>query len=43
MKAWPTVALGDVLRRSEHMIPLDLETTYKASDCTHLEAPDVTS
>ena len=27
--AWPTVALGDVLRRSEHMIPLDPEATYK--------------
>lgn len=27
--AWPIVALGDVLRRSEHMIPLDPEATYK--------------
>jgi hypothetical protein len=27
--AWPTVALGDVLRRSEHIIPLDPEATYK--------------
>lgn len=27
--AWPTVALGDVLHRSEHMIPLDPEATYK--------------
>lgn len=26
---WPTVALGDVLRRSENIIPLDPETTYK--------------
>lgn len=26
--AWPTVALGDVLRRSEHMIPLEPEATY---------------
>jgi type I restriction enzyme S subunit len=26
---WPTVALGDVLRRSEHLIPLDPEVTYK--------------
>jgi type I restriction enzyme, S subunit len=27
--AWPTVALGEVLRRSEHTIPLDPETTYR--------------
>jgi type I restriction enzyme, S subunit len=27
--AWPTVTLGDVLRRSEHIIPLDPEATYK--------------
>lgn len=27
--AWPIVALGDVLRRSEHIIPLDPEATYK--------------
>jgi len=27
--AWPTVALGDVLRRSGHMIPLDPEASYK--------------
>ncbi|ABA03535.1 restriction endonuclease S subunit [Nitrobacter winogradskyi Nb-255] len=27
--AWPTVALGDLLRRSEHIIPLDPEATYK--------------
>jgi type I restriction enzyme S subunit len=27
--AWPTVALGDVLRRSEHTIPLDPETVYQ--------------
>lgn len=27
--AWPTVALGDVLRRSEHIIPLDPEATYR--------------
>lgn len=27
--AWPIVALGDVLRRSEHMIPLDPDATYK--------------
>jgi type I restriction enzyme S subunit len=27
--AWPIVALGDVLRRSEHTIPLDPEATYK--------------
>ena len=26
---WPTIALGDVLRRSERTIPLDSETTYK--------------
>lgn len=26
---WPTVALGDVLRRSEHIIPIDPEATYK--------------
>jgi type I restriction enzyme, S subunit len=26
---WSTVALGDVLRRSEHIIPLDPEATYK--------------
>jgi type I restriction enzyme S subunit len=26
---WPTVTLGDVLRRSEHIIPLDPEVTYK--------------
>jgi type I restriction enzyme, S subunit len=26
---WPTVALGDVLRRSEHIIPLDPEATYR--------------
>lgn len=27
--AWPTVTLGDVLTRSEHIIPLDPEATYK--------------
>jgi len=27
--AWPIVALGDVLRRSEHIIPLAPEATYK--------------
>jgi type I restriction enzyme S subunit len=26
---WPTVTLGDVLRRSEHIIPLHPEETYK--------------
>ncbi|MHB1304417.1 MAG: restriction endonuclease subunit S [Acidiphilium sp.] len=26
---WPTIPLGDVLRRSERTIPLDSETTYK--------------
>lgn len=26
---WPTVALGDVLRRSTHIIPIDPEATYK--------------
>ena len=26
---WPTIPLGDVLRRSEGTIPLDSETTYK--------------
>jgi type I restriction enzyme, S subunit len=27
--SWPNVTLGDVLRRSEHIIPLDPEATYK--------------
>jgi type I restriction enzyme S subunit len=27
--SWQTVTLGDVLRRSEHIIPLDPEMTYK--------------
>lgn len=27
--AWPIVALGDVLRRSDHIIPLDPEAIYK--------------
>jgi type I restriction enzyme, S subunit len=27
--SWPTVTLGDVLRRSEQIIPLDPESTYK--------------
>ncbi|MDE2110258.1 MAG: restriction endonuclease subunit S [Alphaproteobacteria bacterium] len=26
---WPIVALGDVLRRSEHIIPLDPDATYR--------------